>query len=216
MPSADDFEAIVAACDAVGCHLFVDEMYRGLEHGGASRRLPAAADAYQRGVSLCGVSKALGLPGLRIGWVCSRDAAVMRRVAELKDYTSICPPAPSEALADIALTTGYTPILAASRATVASGLDATRAFAAAHAEVGLEWEEPSGGTFSYVRLRGLGSSGASAYSDALRARARLMLVSSRLFKEDEDDRVRVTFGRAGTPERLKRWAADLHTHGLRI
>lgn len=50
-----------------------DEMYRWLELDPADR-LPAAADAYERGISLSGCSKATGGPGLRIGWVATRDA----------------------------------------------------------------------------------------------------------------------------------------------
>lgn len=49
-------------------------MYRWLELDPADR-LPAAADAYERGISLSGCSKATGGPGLRIGWVATGDAA---------------------------------------------------------------------------------------------------------------------------------------------
>ena len=38
------------------------------------------------------------LPGLRLGWLASRDAARMARVAQPKDYTTICPAVPSEVL----------------------------------------------------------------------------------------------------------------------
>ncbi len=55
-----------------------------------SNRLPAAADMYTKAISLCGVSKSWGLPGLRIGWLASKDAQLLDRVAELKDYTTIC------------------------------------------------------------------------------------------------------------------------------
>jgi len=74
-----------------------------------SRRLPAACDLYDRGISLGGVSKTLGLPGLRIGWVASRadieeahaaagsePRSLQTRLRELKDYTTICCSAPSE------------------------------------------------------------------------------------------------------------------------
>ena len=82
--------------------LFHDEMYRGLEHGNAPSLLPAC-DLTKRGITLGGLSKTYGLPGLRIGWLASRDAALMARVTGLKDYTSITPPAPAEALAFVAL-----------------------------------------------------------------------------------------------------------------
>jgi aspartate/methionine/tyrosine aminotransferase len=58
-----------------GCVLHrSDEMYRSLELD-AGQRLPAAADCLDRGISLAGVSKAVGCPGLRIGWLASKDAA---------------------------------------------------------------------------------------------------------------------------------------------
>ena len=67
--SHTEFEALVSLCRRHGCYLFVDEMYRGLEHGGSQAQLPAAVDAYpERGISLGGLSKSYGLPGLRIGW----------------------------------------------------------------------------------------------------------------------------------------------------
>ena len=102
LPSADEWDDVVAICDGAGAHLFHDEMYRGLEHGNAPSLLPAC-DLTKKGITLGGLSKTYGLPGLRIGWLASRDAALMARVTELKDYTSITPPAPSEALAFVAL-----------------------------------------------------------------------------------------------------------------
>ena len=36
-----------------------------------------------------GLSKAWGLPGLRVGWVASHDASVLSQVLELRDYTTM-------------------------------------------------------------------------------------------------------------------------------
>lgn len=55
-----------------GAYVFADEMYRCLELD-PSDRLPAAADVYERAVSLGGLSKNAGMPGLRIGWAACRD-----------------------------------------------------------------------------------------------------------------------------------------------
>jgi aspartate/methionine/tyrosine aminotransferase len=49
------------------------------------------------------MSKSFALAGLRIGWLATRDRALLARVASLKDYTTICNSAPSEILALIAL-----------------------------------------------------------------------------------------------------------------
>ncbi len=82
--------------------LFSDEVYRELEHDPADR-LPAACDLYPRAVSLGSISKSYGLPGLRIGWLATRDRALREAVLDLKHYTTICASAPSEFLTALAL-----------------------------------------------------------------------------------------------------------------
>lgn len=49
------------------------------------------------------MSKTYGLPGLRIGWIATRNEAVYDGMAALKDYTTICSSAPSEFLSELAL-----------------------------------------------------------------------------------------------------------------
>jgi len=56
------------------------------------------------------------------------------RIAQLKDYTTICPPTPSEVLALIALRARPT-LLTRSHALLAAGLEAARAVVGAHPEV---------------------------------------------------------------------------------
>ncbi len=85
-----------------GIRLFFDEVYRELEHH-PRHRLSAACDLYDKAASLGVMSKSYGLPGLRIGWVATREAGLLRRLQELKDYTSLCNSAPAEFLAALAL-----------------------------------------------------------------------------------------------------------------
>ena len=62
-------------------------MYRNLEMD-AERCLPSAVDmGYAQAIALCGVSKALSLPGLRIGWLVSTSIDFLHRVTELHDYS---------------------------------------------------------------------------------------------------------------------------------
>ena len=97
-----DLAHIVEKAREYGAYLFSDEMYRMLELD-ASRRLPSICDLYERGVTLSGLSKAYGLPGLRIGWLATRDATSMAQFIGWHDYTTICNSAPSEVLAIIGL-----------------------------------------------------------------------------------------------------------------
>ena len=96
------FEHVIGLARAHGLVVFSDEVYRELEHDPAGR-LPAACDEYERAVSLGSISKSYGLPGLRIGWIATRDAALRDAVSMLKDYTTICASAPSEFLTALAL-----------------------------------------------------------------------------------------------------------------
>ncbi len=89
LPARADLDAIVAIAAQNDLALFSDEMYRLLEYDPAER-LPSVCDLYERGVTLSGLSKAFGLPGLRIGWLATRDQELLARCAGLKDYTTIC------------------------------------------------------------------------------------------------------------------------------
>ena len=95
---------ILQIASEVGAYVLSDEMYRGLEHAGVADRLRAAYDSdYDRAISLCGLSKRHGLPGLRTGWVATRHKALMTQLKTLKDYTTICAPGPAEVLALIGM-----------------------------------------------------------------------------------------------------------------
>lgn len=84
-----------------GLLLFSDEMYRLLEHQDVSHRLPSTCTLYKKCITLSGMSKAFGLPGLRIGWLASAmdDVPFVHKILSLKDYTTICSSGPSEVLA---------------------------------------------------------------------------------------------------------------------
>src|SRR3954451_3139585 len=62
--------ALVHLAERSGAVLLVDETYRDLTHDTA---LPIAATLSPRAISVSSMSKAYGLPGLRIGWAVCRD-----------------------------------------------------------------------------------------------------------------------------------------------
>jgi aspartate/methionine/tyrosine aminotransferase len=76
------FEHVIELARAHGLVVFSDEVYRELEHDPAGR-LPPACDLYERAVSLGSISKSYGLPGLRIGWIATRDSVLRDAVSTL-------------------------------------------------------------------------------------------------------------------------------------
>ena len=100
--SQTKFEQIVEIAREGNILLFSDEVYRFLEQNPADT-LPAACDLYENAVSLGVMSKTFGLPGLRIGWIATRNSKIYEAMASFKDYLTICNSAPSEFLATLAL-----------------------------------------------------------------------------------------------------------------
>jgi aspartate/methionine/tyrosine aminotransferase len=97
LPSHDGYTSLVDIVRRSGAYLFSDEMYRFLEFD-REATLPAGCEVYRKAISLSGLSKSFGLPGLRIGWVATRDHNILEQMRLLKDYTTICSSAPSEIL----------------------------------------------------------------------------------------------------------------------
>jgi aspartate/methionine/tyrosine aminotransferase len=91
---------VAGRAEAVGAWLLADEVYQGAER--ERSMTPSFWGMHERVIVTNGLSKAYGLPGLRIGWC----VAAPEHIAELwarKDYTTIGPTVMSDALATLAL-----------------------------------------------------------------------------------------------------------------
>ena len=99
--TADDLRQIVAIADRVGAWLVVDEVSAGLEWLGV--RAPSVAVMYPRGITTGSVSKALGLQGLRTGWMICPDRAMIMDAVILRENSSEIMNIMGEVIAEIAL-----------------------------------------------------------------------------------------------------------------
>jgi len=84
----------------VDAWILSDEVYRGAERVGETTA--TFWGNYEKVIVVCGLSKAYGLPGLRIGWIIAPPELVEKLWA-YHDYTTICPNPLSDYLARIAL-----------------------------------------------------------------------------------------------------------------
>jgi aspartate/methionine/tyrosine aminotransferase len=204
---------LVELCRKHGLWLFSDEVYRslGLVPG---RQLPQVADIYERGLSLNVMSKAYGLPGLRIGWIATRERAVLVRMERLKHYLSICNSAPSELLARIALENRER-ILARNNALLAENVGLLEAFFAEFPHL-FEWYRPDGGCVAYPRYTGPGS--VDTFAAELVERAGVLLLPAGIYRSElgptPTDRFRIGYGRAGLATGLDAFRAHLRQVAL--
>jgi aspartate/methionine/tyrosine aminotransferase len=95
-----EMDRIVNAAARVGAWLLADEVYRGAELEGDTT--PTFWGRYDKLIVASGLSKAYGLPGLRIGWLVSTPEFIARAWA-YHDYTTISPGSASDLLARVAL-----------------------------------------------------------------------------------------------------------------
>jgi aspartate/methionine/tyrosine aminotransferase len=204
----DRFDALVALCRHHGIWLFSDEVYHSLGAPGTNH-LPHAADVYERGVSLGVMSKAYGLPGLRIGWIACADRSLLQRMERYKHYVSICNSGPSEQLALIALK-ARDAILARNGAIVARNLDRLDAFFAQWPDR-FDWRRPDGGCVAYPRY--LGAEGVDAFAADLVERAGVLLLPAANYRSEltptPPNHFRIGFGRTDCAEALEAFGAHL-------
>ncbi|MBK8988481.1 MAG: aminotransferase class I/II-fold pyridoxal phosphate-dependent enzyme [Chloroflexi bacterium] len=203
LPTLEELQAIITIARRHGAWLFCDEMYRGLELPG-QETLPSAATLYERAIVLAGLSKTHGLPGLRSGWLLIQDADLRERLINWKHYTTICPPGPSEFLAQTALRV-HQRLVAGNQAIIAGNLAVAEAFFGRWPQM-FDWRPPLAGS---VALVGLNAPSATAYCHQLAAEAGILLLPSSCLGYG-DGHVRLGLGRRDFAANLALYEQHLH------
>lgn len=147
--SAAELRQVADLAARVGAYLLVDEVYAGLEWEGV--RAPSVAGLYERGISTGSVSKALGLQGLRTGWLICRDRELLFDAVILRENSSEIMNVMGELIAEIALRPErYAQALARARVEGARNLARLDGFVASRPE--LSWKRPLAGLIGLCRL----------------------------------------------------------------
>ena len=140
--------AIVGIAEKAGAWILADEVYRGAELDGRETR--SFWGLSDRVLVTGGLSKAYGLPGLRIGWVAG-PAPMIAELWARKDYLSIAPGALSDHLAQVALRPDVRPrILARTRGLIQANLPVFIAWMRGH-DPGFRLMPPRAGAIVYPR-----------------------------------------------------------------
>ena len=196
------FEKLIALASSRGIIVFSDEVYRELEHDPATR-LPAACEVYDRAVSLGSMSKTYGLPGLRLGWLASKDTDILQRCLELKYYTSICSSAPSEFLSALALRHRDL-LIRRNREIVLRNLPHLDAFLRQRSNL-FEWAKPNASPIGFVRYKL--DRDVFSFCEEVIQKAGVLLLPGTVY--DEPGHIRFGYGRKNMPEALAHFSAYL-------
>lgn len=145
--SHDALNELISLAEKKNCFLLVDETYRDLMSG---EKLPLAATLSENAISVSSVSKAHGLPGIRIGWLITRNKKLQETFLAAKEQIFICNSGVDEAIAYRYLQTS----------------EARRKWAQQHVTKSfsivenwmkqnefLEWVKPSGGCVCFPRFK---------------------------------------------------------------
>ena len=145
--TAADLDAIARVADRHGAWILSDEVYRGAEIDGIETasmwgRSPKA-------IITSGLSKAYGLPGLRIGWIVA-PPTLIASFWSYHDYVTIAPGALSDRLARVALQPERrAQLFERTRGILRRNLPLIEAWLADAG--GFRWIKPEAGAIVYVR-----------------------------------------------------------------
>jgi aspartate/methionine/tyrosine aminotransferase len=160
---------IVERCDQVGAYLIADEVYLGAE---ISRpRTKSFWGMSERVIVTSGLSKAYGIPGVRIGWIVG-PAAMIAECWTQHDYVTICPNKMSEEIARVAVM-NRDRCYARTRELLTKNLEIAREWVSSFHGF-LEWREPEAGAIALVKYHA--SIGSVDLCDRMRVRQSTLVV----------------------------------------
>lgn len=139
----------IEAAAAHDAWIIADEVYAGAELDGT--QTPSFFGSYPRVIATGSLSKAYGLPGLRIGWAVSTPEMTEQLWAR-RDYLTIAPATPSDRLATLALQPAVRAhLLDRTRRHIRDGITVLEAWL--EEQQLFTWQRPAAGAICLASLR---------------------------------------------------------------
>jgi aspartate/methionine/tyrosine aminotransferase len=183
--ASEELDQVCRIADRVGAWILSDEIYRGAELD--SDETPTMWGRYERVIVTSGLSKAYGLPGLRLGWVVA-PSSLVDALWGVHDYTSIAPGAVNDRLGRIALS-HRAQLLARTRGIVAANYPLVRKWIEKRAST-ITHVPPEAGAILFARYQHPINS--TALAERIRHEKSVLLVPGDHF--DMDGYIRIGFG----------------------
>jgi aspartate/methionine/tyrosine aminotransferase len=146
--TSEEMDAVVDVARRANAWIVSDEVYRGAEvRGGTS---PTFWGRYHKVIVTAGLSKAFGMPGLRIGWIVAPEKMI-DRLCRYHDYTTLTPTLVSDRLAAIAMRKDKrAALLERTRVIIRANLKPVETWIRSHADI-LDYIPPQAGAIALLK-----------------------------------------------------------------
>lgn len=140
-------EELISVIEEAGAYLFWDGAFAELVYEGIP--LPNPSLRYERAISIGTLSKAYGLPGLRVGW-CFASPEILDECVHLRDYISLATSPLVEMIARLAIEKADD-LLGSRLLQAHTNLELTAVWVKQH-QGEVEWVRPKGGVSSFLHF----------------------------------------------------------------
>ena len=176
MFSGRQLDELIDIAEQTDCLLVVDETYREMAYG---EPLPVAADLSDRVISVSSMSKTYGIPGIRVGWLITRNSELMETFISAKEQIGITGSVLDEAVALQTLQQRDT-LLPLIHEEITEGFGIVSDWI--QNEPMLEWVQPDGGVTCCVRIPGASDVQMRHFYEVLNSRYRTAVGPGYWFK----------------------------------
>jgi len=144
-----EMDAIIAAADRVGAWIIADEVYAGAERE-RNDQAPSFQGRHDKVIAVNGLSKAYGLPGLRLGWIVASEPMI-QELWRRHEFTTISATVLGNRLGEIALRPDVrSQLIQRTRRLIRDGFSTLQEMLAAHPGV-FSVVPPMASALSFVR-----------------------------------------------------------------
>ena len=167
--SVREMRALASLSREHGCYLLVDETYKDLDHAAFQKQpveeVPYSACLGDQVISVSSMSKAYGVPGIRVGWLISTDQGLQEAFLAGKEQISISGSVIDELVAEQILSR-RNEILSQTVAEMRRRRDLVAGWVEENSAL-VEWVKPEAGVMCLIRLKNTPAAGALAFYDKL-------------------------------------------------
>jgi aspartate/methionine/tyrosine aminotransferase len=179
---------LVELAEANNCYLLVDETYRYLNF--QTPLLPYLAEKSKQVISVSSLSKAFGVPGIRIGWIICQDAELMHQFLAAKEQIMITNSVVDEQIA-LHILQNQVSLLQEAHQHIRTNFAIIKQFFAQTAY--LDWVEPTAGVVCFPRLKAGYSINTEAFYKSLYSTYHTLVGPGHWFEQDKTY-MRIGFG----------------------